>query len=837
MTLTRTTRVALAAAAIAISTGSLASSDYISASSLDSLPQDTLAKDTAKAAADTTKAAKPKKKELTPYEKVLKDSGSVVSGLVTVRHIKDNWYWEIPDSVMGRHMLCVTRFTAVPQSFKKFSGEEVNHSTIYLEQRGEKAILVREYIQQTFAPDGDRISQTLKASTTDPIVAKLEVIGKNPKTGDQLVNVTKFLQADTKLTGFTTDGKKLVELGAPQPDRSFLDTIKTYPINIEVSTTRTYAVTTGRTPAARSGFATVGLNTSIVLLPRVPMQMRLADERVGYFQNRIARMADDVKGTDHDAIVMRYRLEPADPKAYKAGRLSKPKKQIVYYIDPATPPKWVPYLKAGVDDWNKAFEQAGFRDAIVAKEWPNDPTMSMEDARFSMIRYLPAEIENAYGPRIVDPRSGEIIEAHVCWYHNVMNLVRKWYMTQCGPLDPKVKSMDLPDDLLGELIRFVSSHEVGHSLGLRHNMIASSATPVEKLRDKAWVEKYGHTASIMDYARFNYVAQPEDHIGHRGLYPRINDYDKWAIEWGYQWRPEFQDPYKEKEKLRAEVTKRLTGNKRLRYIGDEGRGEDPRSQTEDLGDNAMTASDYGIKNLHRVVSKLEQWTRQPDGQYDDLDYLFKATLQQYQRYVGHVSRNVGGTFRNNWPAERGFEPVSRQQTQQAISWLGRQLFTAPLWLYPTSITQRLGTDVIADIRTRQQSVVSKLLSPATLQTMSQRADETGYSLEQYLSDVADQVWQPLTADDERGNTLRRLLQRHYVQLLDKMLNPSEKALADKGAAAYSSDATLYVARHLDTLQQRIATLAASAQGINADHYKSMTKQINRMRNKYNKEEE
>ena len=456
-----------------------------------------------------------------PYHKIVKEGGSVREGLFTVRHIKDDWYLEVPDELLGKMLLAVTRFTSVPQGFRMFSGEEVNRSAIYLEQYNDKALFLREYVQSSFAKPEDRIAISLKQSTVDPIIQKFEVIGRNPKTKAQLINVTKWIMAD----------------------RTFIDSIKTYPINIEIQSLRTYGMNAGGTPASQTGSATLSLNTSIVLLPEEPMQPRFGDERVGYFNNRITEFSDEQQTTNHETIVMRYRLEPKDPVAYKAGKLVEPKKQIVYYIDPATPKKWVKYLIAGINDWNSAFEAAGFKNAIVGKEWPaNDSTMSVDDARFSMIRYLPSETENAYGPRIVDPRSGKIIEADVCWYHNVMNLVKKWFMIQCGPLDKRAQTMDFPDELMGELIRFVSSHEVGHSLGLRHNMIASQATPVEKLRDKAWVEAHGHTSSIMDYARFNYVAQPEDNISEKGLFPRINDYDKWAIKWGYQYRPEFKDP-------------------------------------------------------------------------------------------------------------------------------------------------------------------------------------------------------------------------------------------------------------------------------------------------------
>ena len=288
---------------------------------------------------------------------------------------------------------------------------------------------------------------------------------------------------------------------------------------------------------------------------------------------------------------------------------------------------------------------------------------------------MPAEIENAYGPHIIDPRSGEIVESHICWYHNVMNLLTKWYMTQCGPLDKRARSMRFDDKLMGELIRFVSSHEVGHTLGLRHNMGASWATPVEKLRDKAWVERHGHTASIMDYARFNYVAQPEDGIGPKGLFPRVNDYDKWAIKWGYQYRPEFKDEHAEKIGLMAETTRILAANPRL-WFGGEGMDEDPRSQTEDLGDNSMKASDYGIRNLKRVVASLPEWTRQDN----DLAEMYASVRDQYGRYCNHVATHLGGRYLNNMPGKEPFELQPAALQLEALDFLGRQVFEAPLWL-------------------------------------------------------------------------------------------------------------------------------------------------------------
>ena len=582
-----------------------------------------------------------------------------------------------------------------------------------------------------------------------------------------------------------------------------------------------------KVPASQSGFVTLSLNTSIVMLPEVPMQARLFDDRVGYFNNKITNFTDD-DAPQHEAIISRYRLEPKDVKAYKAGKLVEPKKQIVYYIDPATPKQWVPYLKAGINDWNVAFEAAGFKNAIIAKDWPDDPTMSMDDARFSVLRYLPSETENAYGPRIVDPRSGEIIEAHICWYHNVMSLVRKWYMTQCGPLDKRAQSMNFPDELMGQLIRFVSSHEVGHSLGLRHNMIASQATPVEKLRDKAWVEKNGHTSSIMDYARFNYVAQPEDKIGEKGLFPRINDYDKWAIKWGYQYRPEFKDPVTEKKALRAEVTKVLEGNRRLWWSGDEGKATDPRSQTEDLGDNQMKANAYGIKNLQRVMQNIQKWTAQPDGQYDDLSEMHRAVRAQYQRYVNHVQRYLGGRYTNNAPGQKPYDFLPRDVQREAVAWLGQYVLETPFWLYPGEVVAKLGIDADDEIRSRQSTLIAMLVSPGLLYTLHNNALRAPdpYPVNEYLDDVFALVWKPVNGSDAMQDNYRRQQQRTYVDFLGSILNPTKDKETGVDTKIQRSDVMLYAEQHLDKLESWLKAQPSDA------HNKNLLLRIHKIRNKY-----
>ena len=450
------------------------------------------------------------------------------------------------------------------------------------------------------------------------------------------IKVSPFLLEDNPAVGISRDEKKTFGLQSINAAASYIESIKTFPLNTEVRVVKTWnASSTNNAAASYTGKVTIGLNTSFVLLPRTPMQRRLFDPRVGYFTDNFVLFSDNQQRVEPKRFITRWRLEPkdsADMEKMKRGELVEPKKPIVYYIDPATPKQWRPYLIQGVNDWQKAFERAGFKNAIIAKEWPeNDSTMSMEDARYSCIRYLASPIENAYGPNVHDPRSGEIIESHICWYHNVMTLVHDWYMIQAGTLDEAAQKMKYDPELMGQLIRFVSSHEVGHTLGLRHNFGSSSTVPVDSLRSRSFVMAHGHTPSIMDYARFNYVAQPEDNIPREGIFPRIGDYDCWAIEWGYKPMFNAYDDVSDHFELEALTSARLKDNRRLWFgDGETNRTNDARCQTEDLGDDAMKASYYGILNLKREIKQMPQWTYESTDIYgSNLSSLYNPVVGQF----------------------------------------------------------------------------------------------------------------------------------------------------------------------------------------------------------------
>jgi hypothetical protein len=575
---------------------------------------------------------------------------------------------------------------------------------------------------------------------------------------------------------------------------------------------------------------------------------------VGYFADRFVVYSDDQQHVDNQTFAVRYRLEPKpeDMEKYKRGELVEPAKQIVYYIDPATPKQWVKPLIDGINDWQKAFEKAGFKNAIVGKEWPNDPSMSLEDARYSVIRYFASDIENAYGPQVHDPRSGEILESHIGWYHNVMKLVHDWYMIQTAAVDPKARKMKFDDELMGQLIRFVSSHEVGHTLGLRHNMGSSSKTPVENLRNKAWVEANGHTASIMDYARFNYVAQPEDNITETGLFPRIGDYDKWAIEWGYRYTGE-NDVEKDKLIANKWTVARLGANPRL-WFGGEGGNQDPRAQTEDLGDNNVKASEYGIKNLKRIITQLPEWTKEEGDHYENLNEMYTQLLGQFNRYMGHVTKNIGGyyeTFKTIEQPGDVYEVTPKDRQKEAMNFLNTQLFTTPTWLLDKSIQNKIYTPLASDrpvsapgtnatVQSIQTNVLNSLLDGQRLFRLVASTNRYGagaYGVDEMMDDLRKGVWSELSTK-KPIDAYRRNLQKAYVERLITLVKPTPITINIQGGGrganfggllptnTLNTDVTSVARGQLRTLQSEVnAAIAGTSDKMSKYHLQDVAARI------------
>ncbi|WP_244620351.1 zinc-dependent metalloprotease [Chitinophaga japonensis] len=711
------------------------------------------------------------------------------SGLFNFYKIEDKLYFEIADSLLSRDILVVNRISksaaGLRAMFYGYSGDLIGENVIRFEKGPNNRIFLKNVSYSEISRDSTQpMFHAVMNSNIQPIAAAFDIKAFSKEKNGCIIDMTDYINGDNDILFFDQRMKTGLRLGGMQPDKSYVVDIRSYPINTEIKTVKTYAKSggpgrPGMPPAGPGGNATLELNSSLVLLPEVPMQPRYFDPRIGYFTTSVTDFDADPQGVKRLQMITRWRLEPReeDREKYQRGELVEPKKPIIFYIDPATPAKWRPYLMQGVNDWQAAFEQAGFKNAILAKMAPTpeeDSTWSLEDARFSAIVYKPSDIANASGPHVHDPRSGEILESHINWYHNVMHLLRNWYFIQCAPNDPRARTMEFNDTLMGELIRFVSSHEVGHTLGLRHNFGASSAYPVEKLRDKAWVEKNGHAPSIMDYARFNYVAQPEDSITGTDLYPRINYYDKWAIEWGYRQITGATSPEAEKATLNKWTINRLK-DKRY-WFGTERNPDDPRSQNEDLGDDAMKASYYGIKNLQRLMPNLMAWTRESNEGYGNLGEMYREVAGQYGRYMGHVAKNVGGIYETPKTVEQEgavYMPVPKATQQAAIRFLNQQLFTTPKWLLDNEILSRTGSLATTVVMTRQDPVLEKLLSSHTLNKLLNTAAMEGskaYQATDMLNDLKKGIFSEVYAH-RSIDIFRRNLQKAYVRHLTELLAP------------------------------------------------------------------
>jgi hypothetical protein len=735
------------------------------------------------------------KKEPKPYKKVIDSTAVTQKGLIDIHKINDKYLFEIPDSLLGSEIMTITRYSKTPAGGGIFGGEEINRQVVRWEKGLTNNILLRSVTYVIMSPDGDKpMAQAVKNSTSDPIIGNYDILAfKKDSTGKNnagyVIDLTSTFDGDVQTFSLDPIKKQLLNIVAFQKDKSFLSKISSYPINTEIRSVKTFTTTPPRistTPTPKigvdlpsaldAGVITIEMNTSMILLPKTPMRKREFDARVGYFANQYDIFEEESQKSDTKVFAVRWRLEPKsdeDAQKQKRGELIEPKKPIVYYIDPATPEKWKKFIKQGIDDWQVAFEAAGWKNAIRGEYWPeNDPTMSLEDARFSVLRYFAAEIQNAYGPNVHDPRSGEILESHIGWYHNIMSLLRNWYLIQTAAVDPAARSKKFDDKLMGELIRFVSSHEVGHTLGLRHNMGASSATPVEKLRDKAYQDKNGHTSSIMDYARFNYVAQPEDNV--TALFPRIGDYDKWAIKWGYSYFDEAKTETEEKAKLN-EMTKEAYKNNRL-WFGTESSPYDPRYQTEDIGDNAMRASEYGIKNLKRILPNLLDWTKENGESYAELDNLYGALTGQFRRYMGHVTKNVGGIYDSPKTYDmtgNQFEVVPRSIQKDAVLFLNTQLFTTPKWLLDQNVLSKINPENgVEAIKGMQDATLSSLLAGDRMVRLIETSsmNKSNYTVDELISDLKNGIFSELKGNGSI-DVFRRNIQKLYVDKMIDLLKP------------------------------------------------------------------
>ncbi len=778
----------------------------MSCSAQKKLPGNAPVKDTT--AMDTTKRQAPpmKKGEPMAYDKVITKKAISATGFFKVHKVEDKYYFEINDSILNRDILVLNRIAKGAAGSKTgmtgYAGDQIGKSVIQFEKGPNNKVFLRSISHSEVSSDttADGMYKALMNSNLQPLEASFP-IAAFAKDSSVVFDVTDYIDGDNDILFFDSRLKRSLNLTAQLRDRSYIQELKAFPMNVEIRTLKTYmksAPTIPGAPPSMSGGAspaTYELNSSLVLLPKTPMQARYFDPRVGYFATGNIDFDANPQGVKRIIMATRWKLEPKpeDVQKYLKGELVEPANPIIYYIDPATPKKWVPFLIQGVNDWQVAFEQAGFKNAIIAKEAPkNDPSWSLDDARNSAIVYKPSSVANASGPHTNDPRSGQILETHINWYHNVMELLQNWYFIQASPSDARARKMTFDDALMGQLIRFVSSHEVGHTLGLRHNFGSSATTPVEKLRDAKWLKENGHTASIMDYARFNYVAQPEDKVGDAGMFPRIGEYDKWAIEWAYRWMPQFKSAKDETAYLNKLVSDRLAKNPRL-VFGTESDANDPRNQNEDLGDNSMTASAYGIKNLKRIMPNIMEWTKTPDDGYANATTIYGQVVGQFGRYMGHVSKNIAGIYNTPSMVEQAtpiisFVPKSKQK--EAVRFLQTQLFTTPTWLMDKKLYSFIGTGDMKTIASLQNSQLSRLISTSTISKLldfEAYSPAQAYTATELFNDLKAGIFSEL----KTGHSIdmyRRNLQKMYAEKMIAILKPANQGAAGAMAAAFGGSA-------------------------------------------------
>ncbi|SKB75635.1 protein of unknown function [Salegentibacter holothuriorum] len=744
---------------------------------------------------------------LKSYDEVITSEAESDEGLFTTHFVDDKLYFEIPVDLLDKDMLLVSRIAGVPDGYGGGyvnAGSKVNEQVVrWTKRKGNIDVKVISF--ENMSDEESPIYKSVQANNYFPILFSSKIETYNADSTSVVIEVGDLFENEVKaINGLSSSLRKRYKVRKLDQSRSYIESANSYPENIEVKHVMTYEA---EEPPTRDQAGTISMmmNQSMILLPDDKMQPRVADSRVGWFTiDKYDYNSEELKADDYE-LIRRWQLVPKDIEAYKRGELVEPKEPIVYYLDPATPEKWRPYFKQGIEDWNVAFEEAGFKNAIIAKDPPTkeeDPEFSPEDVRYSVVRYVASTTRNAVGPSVTDPRTGEIIESDIIWYHNHLRSYRNRYMIEAGAQTEDARTLNTPESEIGEMMRMVIAHEVGHALGLPHNMKASSAYPTDSLRSAEFTQKYGLTPSIMDYARVNYVAQPED--GGVRYIRMMGPYDLYAINWGYRYLPEAESPEAEKEKLDEWILEKA-GNPWYEFGNGYG-GVDPQSQRESLGDDQVKASEYGLANLKKVVPNLIEWTSKDGYGYDDLEEVYRELTYMWRGYVSHVVTNVGGVYETRKTSNQDgvvYENVPKKKQEDAVEFLVEEAFTTPNWLLNQEILNRIeATGAIDRVQSLQTRALNNLLEEDRLNRMIANEEVNGneaYTAVNLMQDLRKGIFSELYKRN-KVDAYRRNLQRSYVDIASEYL---KKLNAEDNDALLKSDILPLMRGEMQSLKRDI----------------------------------